>query len=99
MGEPFRYDVVWNQWVLLYLTDEHLVEYLKRCRAAQHENGLIVVKENVTLGMKHVFDDDDNSITRTDLQYKQIFKKAGLTLLDEMQQTSWPDDLVAVKMY
>ncbi|KAF4731946.1 Alpha N-terminal protein methyltransferase 1B [Perkinsus olseni] len=29
-----RYDVIWNQWCLLYLTDEDLVAYLKRCKAA-----------------------------------------------------------------
>lgn len=27
-----KYDVIWNQWVLGYLTDEDLVLYLNRCR-------------------------------------------------------------------
>lgn len=27
-----KYDVIWNQWVLGYLTDEDLVAYLVRCR-------------------------------------------------------------------
>lgn len=31
--QPIRtYDVIWNQWVLGYLTDEDLVAYLIRCR-------------------------------------------------------------------
>ena len=27
-----RYDVIWAQWVLLYLTDEDLVAFLQRCK-------------------------------------------------------------------
>lgn len=27
-----KYDVIWNQWVLGYLTDADLVSYLNRCR-------------------------------------------------------------------
>lgn len=27
-----KYDVIWNQWVLGYLTDEDLIAYLVRCR-------------------------------------------------------------------
>lgn len=31
--KPVRnYDVIWNQWVLGYLTDEDLVAYLNRCK-------------------------------------------------------------------
>ena len=58
--------VIWNQWCCLYLTDEHFVQYLQRCRAAMKPNGLIVVKENCVLEGRHAFDHDDNSITRTD---------------------------------
>lgn len=28
----WRYDVIWAQWVLLYLTDEDLVSFLQRCK-------------------------------------------------------------------
>lgn len=27
-----KYDVIWNQWVLGYLTNEDLISYLSRCR-------------------------------------------------------------------
>jgi protein N-terminal methyltransferase len=27
-----KYDIVWVQWVLCYLTDEHLVRFLVSCR-------------------------------------------------------------------
>lgn len=94
-----RYDVIWNQWVLLYLTDDHLVEFLKRCKEGLREGGVICVKENTVLQGKFVVDKEDNSITRTGAQYKEIFKRAGLKLVMEMRQTCWPPDLFPVMMY
>lgn len=29
---PQHYDVIWIQWVVGHLTDEHLVQFLKRCQ-------------------------------------------------------------------
>lgn len=58
-----KYDVIWVQWVLLYLTDKDLIEFLKRCKAALAENGVIVVKENCT-DKGFVLDTSDCSITR-----------------------------------
>jgi protein N-terminal methyltransferase len=97
--ESGRYDVIWNQWCCLYLTDDDLVEYLKRCKAALRPRGLIVCKENVVIDGAHVFDYDDNSITRTDKQYREIFIRAGLELVRERRQTDWPADLFPVMTY
>ncbi|RKP22271.1 alpha-N-methyltransferase NTM1, partial [Syncephalis pseudoplumigaleata] len=44
--EAQRYDLVWCQWVLNYLTDDDLVLFLKRCVAGLKPNGIIGVKEN-----------------------------------------------------
>lgn len=30
--ENQKYDVIWIQWVLGYITDSDLVEFLKKCR-------------------------------------------------------------------
>ncbi|XP_045458983.1 N-terminal Xaa-Pro-Lys N-methyltransferase 1-A-like isoform X2 [Melitaea cinxia] len=46
--EPERkYDIIWNQWVLGYLTNTDLVDYLSCCRDALSSNGVLIVKENV----------------------------------------------------
>lgn len=58
-----KYDVIWVQWVLLYLTDTDLIEFLRRCKTALSENGVIVVKENCT-DKGFVLDVSDCSITR-----------------------------------
>ena len=31
--KPEEYDVIWSQWVLGHLTDDHLVEFFQRCKA------------------------------------------------------------------
>jgi len=94
-----KYDVIWAQWVLLYLTDEDLHQFLQRCGKALKRGGMICVKENVVIDGNWVVDKEDNSITRSDAQYKAIFERAGFQLVHELQQTCWPDDLLPVKMY
>lgn len=97
--EDSFYDVIWAQWVLLYLPDDDLVDFLRRCQGGLRENGIIGVKENVVLKGNWVHDTEDNSIMRTEAQYKAIFKRAGLVLAHELLQANWPQELFPVKMY
>lgn len=97
--QPAYYDVIWIQWVLLYLPDDDLVAFLRRCAAGLRDGGVIFVKENVVLKGQWVVDREDNSIARTDAQYKAIFQSAGLALVVELKQRSWPKDLIPVMMY
>ena len=46
-----------------------------------------------------VVDDEDNSITRTHAQYREVFEKAGLELVLEQRQMDWPQELFPVMMY
>lgn len=57
------YDLIWTQWVSIYLTDKDFVDFFERCRKALNPGGLLVIKENVS---NHGFlvDNEDNSITR-----------------------------------
>lgn len=59
------YDLIWNQWCLGHLTDEQLVQYLRRCGdVLREESGLIVVKENLSTSGIDLFDDLDSCVTR-----------------------------------
>ena len=71
------YDVIWCQWCLGHLADEHLSEFLKRCKGALRSKskrsgeieGIIVVKENTCPEKQPgvprvVFDTDDSTLTR-----------------------------------
>ncbi|KAF8478547.1 AdoMet dependent proline di-methyltransferase-domain-containing protein [Russula ochroleuca] len=99
------FDVVWCQWCLTYMTDADLITFLKRSQAALRKEGpgVIVVKENVCKdGEGDVpeirFDEEDSSVTRSDLHWKMVFRDAGLSLLHERVQHGLPRGLFMVKM-
>ncbi|XP_022820699.1 alpha N-terminal protein methyltransferase 1-like [Spodoptera litura] len=94
-----KYDVIWNQWVLGYLTDEDLEAYLKRCRDSLSANGIIVVKENVTSSGKVEKDSTDSSVTRSFKQYIKIFKKCNLKRIKQCKQANFPNGIYPVYMF
>ncbi|CAH0700664.1 unnamed protein product [Spodoptera exigua] len=94
-----KYDVIWNQWVLGYLTDEDLEAYLIRCRDSLSGNGIIVVKENVTSSGKVEKDSTDSSVTRTLKQYVNIFKKCNLKRIKQCKQANFPNGIYPVYMF
>lgn len=60
-----RYDLMWNQWCLGHLTDAQLTQYLVRSKTVlDPDNGLIIVKENVTSNDVELFDPQDSAVTR-----------------------------------
>lgn len=94
-----RYDVIWSQWVLGHLTTEHLVEFFKRCKTGLAEDGILVVKENCSGSGETEFDDVDSSYTRSKEDYMDAMKQAGLTILRERRQKSFPKGLYPVFMF
>lgn len=63
-NEDQKYDLIWTQWCLCYLTEEQIVDYLKVCKAALSPTGVIVVKENLSTKGGDWFDETDSSTTR-----------------------------------
>lgn len=60
-----KYDLVWIQWCVGHLTDDHLRQFLERCKTVLTPGeGLIVLKENVTSNDVEVFDEQDSAVTR-----------------------------------
>ncbi|KAI8871329.1 hypothetical protein GQ42DRAFT_162066 [Ramicandelaber brevisporus] len=95
------YDVIWCQWVLSHLTDEHLVNFFERCKAAlrpENKGRWIIVKENIA-AVEDQFDEQDSSVTRTDASLRAIFDKAGLKVVKTKTQTGFPHGLFKVNMY
>jgi len=66
------FDVIWCQWCLGHLSNEDLVKFFRRCKAALKErekgDSVIVVKENCCSDDDDqatiTFDDEDSSLTR-----------------------------------
>ncbi|KAG6874194.1 hypothetical protein C0995_003740 [Termitomyces sp. Mi166 len=101
------FDVIWCQWCLGHLSDPDLVAFLRRSHAALREKekgkSVIVVKENLCAdkedgAARTVFDEQDSSLTRSDMAWKTIFKEAGLRLVMEKVQEGLPVELYVVKM-
>ncbi|KAG1878040.1 alpha-N-methyltransferase NTM1 [Suillus subalutaceus] len=98
-----KFDVIWCQWCLGHLKDDDLVQFLQRSRKALRDaRSLIVVKENICREQSEpvtVFDEQDSSFTRSDLAFKNVFRDAGLKIIQEKIQHGLPEGLFPVKMY
>ncbi|KAK9840774.1 hypothetical protein WJX81_003944 [Elliptochloris bilobata] len=95
---PGRYDLVWMQWALLYLTDDDALAFFERLKAGMKPDGLIVIKENVCAA-GFVVDKEDSSLTRSNQYLLQLFKRAGLVVMYNVLQRSFPKELFKVRMY
>ena len=96
-----QYDLIWNQWCLGHLTDKQLVAYLERCKGAVTIDGWIIVKENMSTNVdgEDIFDQQDSSVTRTDLKFRQLFKEANMRLIKTEVQRGFPKGLYPVRLY
>ncbi|ESO08956.1 hypothetical protein HELRODRAFT_185381 [Helobdella robusta] len=95
--EPYKYDVIWCQWVLGHLTDDDLVSFFQKCRLALTADGLIIFKENVSMNAE--FDKLDSSYVRTRENYLGLVEQAGLSVIKETKQKCFPCDLFEVRMF
>ncbi|RMZ86900.1 hypothetical protein DV736_g5877, partial [Chaetothyriales sp. CBS 134916] len=97
-----KYDVIWNQWCLGYLTDIALTRYLRRLGPCLADGGLIIVKDNVTTQVfgEDIYDEVDSAVTRTDTKFRNIFEAARLKILKtELQRGMAKLRLFPVRMY
>ncbi|KAG8512748.1 N-terminal Xaa-Pro-Lys N-methyltransferase 1 [Galemys pyrenaicus] len=93
--EPSSYDVIWIQWVIGHLTDQHLAEFLRRCRLGLRPNGIIVIKDNMAQeGV--ILDDVDSSVCRDLAVVHRIIHSAGLSLLAQERQENLPEEIYHV---
>lgn len=78
-----------------HLTDNHLSDFLKRCRTGLRPNGIVVIKDNMAQeGV--IMDDVDSSVCRDLDVVRKIIRRAGLHLLAEERQENFPDEIYHV---
>lgn len=78
-----------------HLTDQHLAEFLRRCKRGLRPNGIIVIKDNMAQeGV--ILDDVDSSVCRDLEVVRRIVRSAGLSLLAEERQENLPDEIYHV---
>jgi len=96
--QPNRYDVIWIQWVVGQLQDDHFVGFLQKCQKALAPNGSIVVKDNVSR-KGFIIDNEDSSVTRSRDHMVAIFRESGLKIVKEKTQEGFPRELFPVIMF
>lgn len=96
-----KYDIIWTQWCIGQLSDEQMISYLQRCTPWLAEGGWIVVKENMSTDPegRDVFDATDNSLTRTDGKFRELFVRANLRIVATEVQKGMPREIYPVRSY
>ncbi|EMS61992.1 Alpha N-terminal protein methyltransferase 1 [Triticum urartu] len=75
--EEGRYDVIWIQWCIGQLTDDDFISFFNRAKVGLKPDGFFVLKENIAKN-GFVLDKEDNSVTRSDAYFRELFNKCGL---------------------
>ena len=95
-----KYDLIWAQWSIMYLTDMDAILFLKRCKESLNLNGLIMIKDNIS---SHNINDEkdkaqyfheDNGICRSYNHYIELFQKSDLKLIEAEKQIHYPKNLL-----
>lgn len=94
--EQNRYDLVWSQWVLGYLTDSDLESFFRRIRLSLTVNGYFIIKDNVTSSKNVDIDTDDGCVTRPLQHYEKFLKQTGFRIIKISRQKDFPKNLYPV---
>ncbi|KAL7544019.1 hypothetical protein ACHAXR_013471 [Thalassiosira sp. AJA248-18] len=92
------YDIIWIQWVIGYLTDDDLVDFLKRCAVGLRKGGVIIIKDNTCEQEAFIVDRDDASSTRSLPYILAIAELAGLRVVHQRFQDNFPTNIFPVPL-
>jgi len=90
------YDIIWIQWVIGYLTDDDLVDFLKRCSVGLRKGGVLALKDNTCEQEAFIIDRDDASSTRSLPYILAIAELAGFRVVYQEFQEDFPDNIFPV---
>lgn len=96
-----RYDFIWIQWTVMFLSNKELIDLLIRIRKSLKEirngenecyKGIVCIKDNINFYEDEI-DEDNNCITRTLINFHKIFAEAGYKCILEIQQNFLPSSI------
>lgn len=93
-----KYDCIWIQWCIENLEDDDLDIFLTNCCKNIQDNGLMVIKENIT-DKGNFYSSEDFSKIRSDRIYKEIFERNGFSIVKHFHHPNWPKDLMKVSVF
>lgn len=109
---PAQYDLIWCQWLLMYLTDEDALSLLLRAGKGLTTDGVLLVKENISTEEKSTYfdaadgelwEEDDAqgpvSCVRTSMHYWDLFDRAGLKVVDEQHQQDLGEEHMEMALF
>jgi protein N-terminal methyltransferase len=85
--------------VVGYLTDEDFCHFLQQCKIGLKEDGVIILKENVSSTKEFIFDEEDKSICRSYDHFMKIFAQVGLTIVDQIKTRDFPKGLFPIYIF
>lgn len=103
------YDVIWIQWVVAYLTDWDLVNFLHRMKRSLREGGIIVIKDNTCSDLAFLSDTSDTDITRSYKYLRALIEESGLKVVkdengeefvrwqEDFPDNIWPTPIIALE--
>lgn len=96
-----RYNLIWVQWCIIYLTDDDLVKFIHVCFDCLVDGGVLCVKDNIAPRGPNgfVLDKSDSSVMRSDRYMKNLFARAGARVLTEQLQPHFPQNTYPVKTW
>jgi len=93
-GENFtyerKYNVIFASWLLENMTDASVIKFLIKTRENLVDNGVFILKENVSNNHINVDSDGMSQRIRTVKLYKLIFELVGLKLIINRETKQWP---------
>ncbi|OWB56287.1 hypothetical protein B5S28_g2184 [[Candida] boidinii] len=98
-SEEGKYYLIWCQWCVGHVPDDVFITLLNNCKKGLQKDGLLVIKENNTNSDEDVFDEVDSSKTRSDKNFRRLFKLAGWDLIATDLQKGVPRELFPIRMY
>jgi protein N-terminal methyltransferase len=85
--------------VVGYLTDDDFEQFLRRCKQALREGGMIIIKDNVSSSENFLYDETDKSVCRSHAHFIELFKKAELELVEDQLVRGFPKELKLLPIY
>jgi protein N-terminal methyltransferase len=93
------FDCFWLQWVLLFLTDDDCVRFLRRYKGRLKPRGMIFVKENLTDADHALWSPEDHSLSRRREQLAELIAMAELVVGFEGEQLDWDRTMLPLYCY
>lgn len=91
-----KYDIIWCQWVLGHLRDLDFIAFFRRCASGLADNGIIIIKENVTATDDCCIDEGDSSVTRSLKDIKSLLATANLRIIKTVREKKFIQGLFPV---